>query len=112
MGPVNYYGQFFKNLSSITCPLNKLLHNDTPWNWDKDYEKSFKFIKAEMCSDTVLAHYNPKLPLILATDSSSVGVGAVLSHVFPNGSEKPIQFASQTLRIHKNCILKLIEKLT
>lgn len=50
-----------------------------------------------MNSDQVLMLYNPKLPLILATDSSQVAVGAVLSHLLPDGTERPMQFASQTL---------------
>lgn len=48
-------------------------------------------------SDRVLAHFDPQLPLILATDPSSHAVGAVLSHMYPDGTERPIQFASQTL---------------
>ncbi|CAK1584579.1 unnamed protein product [Parnassius mnemosyne] len=50
-----------------------------------------------MLSNTILAHYSPDLPLTLATDASSTGVGVVLSHVMPDGAEHPIQFASQTL---------------
>ena len=33
----------------------------------------------------------------LATDASSHGVGAVISHCFPNLEEKHIAYASQTL---------------
>lgn len=44
-----------------------------------------------MQSDSFLVHYNPELPLVLATDASPYGVGAVLSHVLPDGSERPIQ---------------------
>nr|CAI5818756.1 unnamed protein product [Callosobruchus analis] len=94
---VNYYGRFFKNKSFVTYPLNKLLHKNVTWHWDAACEAAFNFIKGVMNSDAILTHFDPKHPLILATDSSSVGVGAVLSHVFPDGTEKPIQFASQTL---------------
>ena len=42
-------------------------------------------------------HYNPSLPLKLAGDASAYGVGAVISHVMEDGSERPIPYASQTL---------------
>ena len=42
-------------------------------------------------------HYQNNLPLKLDTDASQYGIGAVISHVFPNGEEKPIAFASRTL---------------
>ena len=45
----------------------------------------------------VLTHYNTTLPLQLAADLSQYGLGAVISHVLPNGKEKPIAFASRSL---------------
>ena len=41
--------------------------------------------------------YDPDLPLILATDSSSYGLRAVLSHRTPEGEERPIAYASRSL---------------
>ncbi|XP_056001322.1 uncharacterized protein K02A2.6-like [Ostrea edulis] len=60
-------------------------------------EKSFQDIKELICSDKVLCHYDPKLPLKLAADASPYGIGSVLSHVFPDGTERPIAFSSRTL---------------
>ena len=45
----------------------------------------------------VLTIYNPDLPLKLDCDASNYGVGAIISHIFPDGSEKPIAYASRTL---------------
>ena len=35
--------------------------------------------------------------MILSANASQVGVGSVLSHVLPDGNEKPIAYASRTL---------------
>jgi len=51
-----------------------------------------------MTSQKVLTHYNAELPLCLACDASPYMVGAVLSHVMPDGEEKSIAYTSRTLR--------------
>eukprot|EP00102_Acyrthosiphon_pisum_P016233 XP_008187120.1 PREDICTED: uncharacterized protein K02A2.6-like [Acyrthosiphon pisum] len=35
--------------------------------------------------------------ILIGTDASPYAVGAVISHIFPDGTERPIQFISQTL---------------
>lgn len=97
LGLVNYYGRFFKNLSSILEPLHRLLRKENKWQWTSECDTAFNLIKQQMQSDTFLIHYSPNLPVILAADASPIGVGAVISHIMPDGTERPIQMASQTL---------------
>lgn len=97
VGLVNYYGRFFKNLSEVLQPLYHLLKDDIPFRWNRKCQKAFNAVKEEIQSDKVLAHFDPTLDLILATDASAYAVGAVLSQISPDGIERPIQFASQML---------------
>ncbi|RUS76781.1 hypothetical protein EGW08_015458 [Elysia chlorotica] len=96
LGLVNYYHKWLKNVAQIAKPLYNLLQNNTPFNWSEDCQTSFGTIKSMVASELVLTHYDPSLPLKLATDASPYGLGAVISHVTEEG-ERPISFASRTL---------------
>ena len=97
LGMVNYYGKFIPNLSTISAPLNRLRQKEVPWQWTEKEEEAVNKLKKHLISAKVLVHYDPKLPLKLDCDASSVGIGAVLSHVYSDGSEKPIAYASRSL---------------
>ena len=97
LGMVNYYAKFFPNVSTHLFPLYALLKKEHGWKWDKECQHAFVLIKKMLSSTQVLTPYDPKLPLRLAADASAYGLGAVLSHEWPDGSERPIAFASRTL---------------
>lgn len=97
IGIINYYNKFIRNLSGIPSPLNQLLHKNEKFVWTEKQKKAFNKAKRAFMSNQILVQFNPKLPLVLATDASPYGVGAVLSHIYPDGTEWVIQYASQTL---------------
>ena len=97
LGLVNYYGKFIRNLSELAAPLNQLLQKTIKWSWTSICQQSFQALKKALTSAEVLCHYNPRLPLSLACDASSVGIGAVIIHTFGNGAERPNAYASRTL---------------
>lgn len=89
LGLVNYYHSFLPNLASVLGPQC--------WVWTTKCDDSFAKVKELIISEQVLCHYNPALPVRLATDASPYGIGAVLSHVMEDGTERPIAYASRTL---------------
>ena len=97
LGMLNYYGKFIPNLATLLHPLNGLLRSGVKWQWSAQCCQTFEKAKEALQASSVLVHYDTDLPLVLAADASSYGVGAVISHVLPSGEEKPIAFASRTL---------------
>ncbi|KER19612.1 hypothetical protein T265_11669 [Opisthorchis viverrini] len=88
---INYCSAFHPALHDIRPPLNQLLGKDVPWCWSEECEEPFCKLKTMLTSDILLTHYGPKLSIIVAADASNCGVGVVILHVFPDGSEKALK---------------------
>ena len=58
---------------------------------------AFQASKKLLISAPVLVHFDHTHGISLACDASPYRVSAVLSHQMPDGTEKPIAFASQSL---------------
>ena len=97
LGLLSYYSKFLPNLSTVLAPLYRLLRDDQPWMWKKPQEEAFQQSKEMLLSSQVLVHFDPTREIRLACDASDYGIGAVLSHRMPDGTEKPVGFASRTL---------------
>ena len=97
LGMLSYYSKFLPNLSSKLHPLYHLLKKDIRWCWRAAQEKAFALSKELLTSSNCLTHFDSSLDLTVACDASNYGLGAVLSHKMPDGSERPIAYASRTL---------------
>ena len=96
LGMVNYLGKFIPNLSDETAPLRALLKNETEFLMQKPQLHAFEKLKRLISSVPVLQFFDPNLPTRIRTDSSSVGLGAMLEQCV-KGSWHPIAFASRAL---------------
>lgn len=84
-------------LPTVLSPLYRLLLHDESWRWSPEAERAFVQLKELLTCEDVLVHFDPALELVLACDASQYEIGAVLAHRMPDGSERPIAFASRTL---------------
>ncbi|CAH8666328.1 unnamed protein product [Schistosoma bovis] len=97
LGLISYYSAFVPSMHDIRAPLTHLLNKNTSWNWTKECEAAFCKLKTTISSELLLTHYDPSMPIIVAADASAFGLGAVISHQFPDATEKAIMHASRTL---------------
>ena len=99
LGSVQFNGKFIPNLASMA-------------EWEDEEQTAFEQLKNLLSTNQVLVHFDPNKTLVLACDASNVGIGAVLVHRYPDGSERPIANMSKTLtaaernysQIHKEAL--------
>uniref|UniRef100_A0A5S6QCU6 Reverse transcriptase domain-containing protein n=1 Tax=Trichuris muris TaxID=70415 RepID=A0A5S6QCU6_TRIMR len=99
IGKVNYYAKFLEDFAKNCAILNALRQKNVPFVWTNEHQCAFERLKEKIANATLLVHFQEDLPVIniLATDASQHGVGAVLLHRYPDGTERPIAHASKTL---------------
>uniref|UniRef100_A0A5S6QTD8 Reverse transcriptase domain-containing protein n=1 Tax=Trichuris muris TaxID=70415 RepID=A0A5S6QTD8_TRIMR len=97
LGSVQFYSKFIPNLSVLAEPLTRLTRKDVPWAWTAKEQASFQALKDSLCTDAVLAHFDPSQQIGVSCEASDVGIGAVLFHRYVDGSERPTANASKTL---------------
>ncbi|KIH47194.1 reverse transcriptase [Ancylostoma duodenale] len=82
LGMVQYYGKFIPRRGV---------------ELGKEQVEAFKAIQGKLASTDTLAHYNPDVPVVLATNASEYGLGAVIYHKYSDNTEKVIAYASRSL---------------
>ena len=98
LGLANQLGTFSPNLASLSQPLRDLLVKRNSWCWTESHQTAFDRIKAELSSQPVLALYSPNYETVVSADTSSYGLGALLTQRQPDsGLFRPVVYLSRSL---------------
>ena len=92
LGFCAFHHKFIRHLSQTAAPLHKLLHKNTPFNWQPEHQDAFVALKKRIAELPTLAYSQPHLLNEIHTDASTHGLGSILVQ---NG--RPIAFASRSL---------------
>ena len=97
LGLANYYRRFVKNFAHISKPLHRLTEKNVPFDWTIHCQNAFDELRKCLVSSPILAYPDYNRRFILDTDASDTGIGAVLSQISDEGSERVIAYASRSL---------------
>ncbi|MCG7869746.1 MAG: hypothetical protein JAY74_25675 [Candidatus Thiodiazotropha taylori] len=97
LGLVGFLSKFICNYATLAEPLRRLTRKDVPWSWGENEQRSFNALKTSITSTDVMAYYNENAETSLLVDGSPFGLGAILTQKQPDGSFRPVAYASRTL---------------
>ena len=86
---INFLRTYWLVLIALVICETSLLYYDRDRNCEENSRKAKSILKL----DVILTHYDPAIPIKLATDASQHRIGAVLLHIYPDG-KRPIAFKS------------------
>lgn len=86
-----------KDFAAIAKPLHRLTEKTAKFEWTNECQTAFEEIRHRLVTAPILAFPDYERAFILDTDASDIGVGAVLSQVQEDGSERVIAYASRVL---------------
>ncbi|KAI2646047.1 Retrovirus-related Pol polyprotein [Labeo rohita] len=107
LGLASYYRKFVPGFATVAAPLHQLTKKSQRFQWGQEQQQAFDRLKEALCHAPVLAAPDPRLPFILDTDASNVGLGAILSQDGEKG-ERVIAYYSRAFnRAERNyCVTR------
>ena len=102
VGFMSYYRHFIPGFSTIVEPMVRLTRKDIPYMWGREQEESYAKLRSLMTRPGILLKpVDPGRELILHTDWSVYGVGAVLGQLDDDGNEYLCACISRSLNKHE-----------
>ncbi|RWS27735.1 pol polyprotein-like protein [Leptotrombidium deliense] len=109
LGLISFYRKFINNCSLILKDVYAMLKKNAKLHWGKKEKKALRQIIKLLTSYPVLCHFDPMRLIVLRTDASYSGYGAILLHKFDEGM-RVIYYLSRLLSdSEKNYIVRHLE---
>jgi len=96
VGLVNFFRDFIPAFAQRARPLTQLCGKGAQFVWGAEQQHAFDVIKVAVIECQVLAFIDPQLELVVQTDASTKGIGAVLLQRGGAHGEQPIAYLSRS----------------
>ena len=95
IGLAGYYRRHVRNFAEIAKLLTSLTKKETPFDWTQECQQAFQKLKKILSTEPLLVYPNFTQPFIVACDTSTKAVDAVLLQL-RDGEERPIIYCSSS----------------
>ena len=93
LGQINYVSKFIPDCSAESKPLRRLINvSNEDFVWAEDQMRAFTRLKELVTDEKILQYFRVNEPIVVQTDASTGGLGAVLMQ-----NDKPVCYASRSL---------------
>nr|GEY42011.1 reverse transcriptase domain-containing protein [Tanacetum cinerariifolium] len=96
LGHADFYRRFIKDFLKIARPMTRILENDTPFYFYKEYVEAFQTLKRKLNEAPILIAPDWDMPFELMCDASDFAIGTVLGQR-QDKHFRPIHYASKTM---------------
>lgn len=95
LGLASYFRRYVPGFASLAAPIANLTKKAVAFVWGDDQDRARRNIIEHLISEPALATYDPKLPIEIHTDASSLGYGAVMFQVHESGHKRAVAYYSR-----------------
>ncbi|KAM8701962.1 hypothetical protein ACLKA7_001273 [Drosophila subpalustris] len=104
LGMASWYRRFVPNFATLVQPMTELLKKGRKWSWGEEQEKAVCQLKEKLTTAPVLACPDFSARLVLQTDASDYGLGAVLTQTV-DGQERIIAGAVNAVKTYDGLLV-------
>ncbi len=79
IGLLSWYNKLIPNFATVVEPLRACIRNGSDFIWSEDAQKCFNDVKQVLIHSPALSLFDPELLMVVSTDASDYGLGAVLA---------------------------------